>query len=92
MAPTAADIINGINALTSLLQKLQAPANSITIINGPLVVVGLGPIPQIVAGISQVISTAQAQTAYLSSAKSNYDDQAADIYSAVQSVSCANHL
>jgi hypothetical protein len=86
MAPTAAEIINGINALTSQLQALQAPANSINIVNGVLIIIGQGPFPPIIAGISSVISTAQAQTDYLSQSQSNYDAQAADVYSALQSV------
>jgi len=44
-ALTAQEIVSNINALTTKSQNLQAPAQSINIINGPLIVVGLGPFP-----------------------------------------------
>lgn len=37
--------IENIRTLTAKSQALQAPAQSITIINGPLIAVGLGPFP-----------------------------------------------
>lgn len=42
---TPAQVVNNIRALTAKSQALQAPAQSINIINGPLIVVGLGPFP-----------------------------------------------
>lgn len=44
-ALTAQEIVSNINSLTTKSQALQAPAQSITILNGPLIVVGLGPFP-----------------------------------------------
>lgn len=44
-ALTAKDIVTNINILTDKSQKLQQPANSINILNGPLIVIGQGPFP-----------------------------------------------
>jgi hypothetical protein len=44
-ALTAQQIVTNINALTTKSQALQGPALSITVVNGPLVAIGLGPIP-----------------------------------------------
>lgn len=44
-ALTAQQIVENINTLTAKSKALQAPAQSITLINGPLIVVGLGPFP-----------------------------------------------
>jgi len=44
-ALTPAQLVDGINMLTSKSQALQAPANSITIINAPLIIIGQGPFP-----------------------------------------------
>jgi hypothetical protein len=90
--PTADDIITGINAITSQLQSLQGPASSINIINGILIIIGQGPFPQIIAGTSSVVGTAQAQAAFLQGASDNYDNKAQDIYSAVQNASQLNYM
>lgn len=42
---TPAQIVGSIQVLTTKSQLLQAPAQSITILNAPLVIVGLGPFP-----------------------------------------------
>ena len=42
---TSGQMVENIKMLTSKSQALQAPSQSITIINGPLIVVGLGPFP-----------------------------------------------
>ncbi|KAK6544056.1 hypothetical protein TWF694_000769 [Orbilia ellipsospora] len=54
---TPQEVVENINILTAKSQALQAPANSITIINGPLIVIGLGPFPPIIAGFSDIIQT-----------------------------------
>jgi len=45
LALTAQEIVGNINELTTLSQALQAPAQSITILNGPLILIGQGPFP-----------------------------------------------
>jgi hypothetical protein len=55
---TPAQIVSNIQMLTTKSQALQAPAQSITIINGPLIIIGQGPFPQIIAGFADIISTA----------------------------------
>ncbi|USP79085.1 uncharacterized protein yc1106_06359 [Curvularia clavata] len=57
-ALTPAQVADNIKTLTSKSAALQAPAQSITIINGPLIVIGQGPFPQIIAGFTDIVSTA----------------------------------
>jgi hypothetical protein len=42
---TPAGVVANIRVLTQKSQALQAPAQSISIVNGPLIVIGLGPFP-----------------------------------------------
>ncbi|KAF2998488.1 hypothetical protein E8E13_003103 [Curvularia kusanoi] len=55
---TPAQVVSNINMITQKSQALQAPAQSITIVNGPLIVIGQGPFPQIIAGFTDIVSTA----------------------------------
>ncbi|KAL9943563.1 hypothetical protein ACHAP6_008705 [Verticillium nonalfalfae] len=55
---TPAQVVDNIEALTTKSQALQAPAQSISIINGPLIVVGLGPFPTLITGFTDIVSTA----------------------------------
>ncbi|PMD29432.1 UVI-1 protein [Hyaloscypha variabilis F] len=54
---TAPQIVSNINIVTSDSQALQAPANSINILSGPLFLIGQGPFPQIVIGFTQIVNT-----------------------------------
>ncbi|KAK4223795.1 hypothetical protein QBC38DRAFT_398957 [Podospora fimiseda] len=56
-ALTPTEITNNIRTLTSKSQALVAPAQSITIVNGPLIIIGQGPFPTIVAGFQDTVST-----------------------------------
>ncbi len=42
---TPAQVVDNIRMLTQKSQALQAPAQSINIINGPLILIGQGPFP-----------------------------------------------
>ena len=42
---TAAQLASSIDGLSTIAQGLQPTANSITVLNAPLIVVGLGPYP-----------------------------------------------
>jgi hypothetical protein len=42
---TPAQVVDNIRALTQKSQALQGPAQSISIINGPLILIGQGPFP-----------------------------------------------
>lgn len=55
---TPAQVVSNINMITQKSQALQAPAQSITIINGPLIIVGQGPFPEIIRGFVDIVSTA----------------------------------
>jgi hypothetical protein len=56
-ALTPAQVVSNIQMVTQKSQALQAPAQSITIINGPLIIIGQGPFPQIIAGFTDIVST-----------------------------------
>ncbi|KAI8289985.1 hypothetical protein K4K60_007232 [Colletotrichum sp. SAR11_57] len=55
---TPSQVVSNINMLTQKSQALQAPAESITIVNGPLIVAGQGPFPEIIRGFTDIVSTA----------------------------------
>jgi hypothetical protein len=55
---TPAQVATNIQLITQKSQALQGPAQSISVINGPLIVVGLGPFPPIIAGFADIVSTA----------------------------------
>ncbi|KAI0403555.1 UVI-1 [Xylaria palmicola] len=57
-ALTPTQIADGLRRVTTLSQDLQAPAQSITIVNAPLIVIGQGPFPDIISGFTQIVSTA----------------------------------
>ena len=57
-AMTAKQVVATINDITSQSQALQRPAVSINIINGPLIVIGQGPFPQIIRGFVLIAQTA----------------------------------
>ncbi|KAK4211507.1 hypothetical protein QBC37DRAFT_484544 [Rhypophila decipiens] len=57
-ALTASQIVQNIRTLTTKSQALQAPAQSISIINGPLIIIGQGPFPILIAGFTDIVSTA----------------------------------
>ena len=44
-AATPQQIVDGINSITQKAQALQAPAQSISILNAPLIIIGQGPFP-----------------------------------------------
>jgi hypothetical protein len=56
-ALSPAQVVSNIKMLTQKSQALQAPAQSITIINGPLIIIGQGPFPQLIVGFTDIVST-----------------------------------
>ncbi|KAI1423904.1 UVI-1 [Xylaria sp. FL1777] len=56
-ALTPIQIATSINQVTVLSQNLQTPANSITLVNAPLIIVGRGPFPKIITGFTQIVTT-----------------------------------
>nr|QDQ70830.1 UVI-1 [Zoysia japonica] len=64
-AITPAQTADNIKMLTEKSQALQAPAQSITIINGPLIVVGQGPFPTIINGFAEIITIATTSNAQM---------------------------
>jgi hypothetical protein len=44
-AITPAQVVDNIKMLTQKSQALQAPAQSLTVVNGPLIIIGQGPFP-----------------------------------------------
>ncbi|KAI0515031.1 hypothetical protein F5B22DRAFT_656519 [Xylaria bambusicola] len=58
-------IADGIKLITAKSQALQAPAQSITLLNAPLITVGQGPFPKIIAGFTDITSTGNTLIAQL---------------------------
>ncbi|KAK3949284.1 hypothetical protein QBC32DRAFT_220086 [Pseudoneurospora amorphoporcata] len=52
---TLQDTVNTLAVLSEKTHKLQAPAQSITITNGPLIIIGQGPFPPILTGFTDII-------------------------------------
>ncbi|KAK2013297.1 hypothetical protein LZ32DRAFT_676385 [Colletotrichum eremochloae] len=55
---TPQQVVDNINGLTQKSQALQAPAQSITLVNTPLIVIGQGPFPVIIRGFVDIVNTA----------------------------------
>jgi hypothetical protein len=56
-ALTPAQIVSNLEMITQKSMALQAPAKTITLINAPLIVIGQGPLPKIIVGFSDIVST-----------------------------------
>ncbi|KAL2194703.1 UVI-1 [Corynascus similis CBS 632.67] len=59
-AATPQQITDGIRMITQKSQALQPVAQSITVLNAPLIVIGQGPFPTLITGFTDIISTANA--------------------------------
>ncbi|KAK4167931.1 hypothetical protein QBC43DRAFT_229374 [Cladorrhinum sp. PSN259] len=59
-ALTPAQIADGIKTLTTKSQALQPAAQSITLVNAPLIIIGQGPFPKLIVGFTDIVSTATA--------------------------------
>ncbi|KAI1131053.1 UVI-1 [Nemania abortiva] len=59
-ALSPAQIADSLKTVTTQSQKLQGPAQSITIVNAPLIVIGQGPFPPIISGFTEIVTTATA--------------------------------
>ncbi|KAM7215128.1 hypothetical protein V8F06_009446 [Rhypophila decipiens] len=66
-----------IRTLTAKSQALQAPAQSTTIVNGPLIIVGLGPFPQIISIFRDIVSTGTTFITQMSGSPSVRDEDEA---------------
>ncbi|OHF02680.1 UVI-1 protein [Colletotrichum orchidophilum] len=54
---TPAQVVQNINMVTQKSNALIAPAQKIDIVSGPLIIVGQGPFPQIIAGFVDIVTT-----------------------------------
>lgn len=81
---TAPQLVSDIQTITAKGQALQAPAQSISLVNGPLIVVGLGPYPQIIAGFTDIIQTLTSDIGAAEGTKSLKDSDAKAVANAVQ--------
>lgn len=51
-------IADGLKTITDQSAAIKNPAQSITIVNAPLIVIGQGPFPQIISGFTKIVTTA----------------------------------
>jgi hypothetical protein len=56
---TPTQVRDDIQQITWKSQALQQPTQSITIVNGPLIIIGQGPYPKICVGLADIVSTTQ---------------------------------
>jgi hypothetical protein len=68
-ALTATQMSDNIKMITIKSQALQAPAQSITIVNGPLIIIGQGPFPEIITGFQDIITTVTTAIAQMQGSK-----------------------
>ncbi|KAJ3942452.1 uncharacterized protein N0V96_007952 [Colletotrichum fioriniae] len=54
---TPAQVVQNIDMVTTKSNALIAPAKKIDLVSGPLLIVGLGPFPQIITGFVDIVST-----------------------------------
>ncbi|KAH6624010.1 hypothetical protein B0J18DRAFT_427058 [Chaetomium sp. MPI-SDFR-AT-0129] len=57
-ALSATQVTDGLNKVTQKSLELQPVADSITVVNAPLFVIGQGPFPDLIAGFTDIITTA----------------------------------
>jgi hypothetical protein len=67
-AMNATVVASNINVLTAKSQALQGPAQSVSIINAPLIIIGQGPFPKIIVGFTDIITTV---TIYITAMKND---------------------
>jgi len=59
MAATTPDqVVTNIKGITQKSQDLQMPASQLTPVNGALVVIGQGPLPKVIFGFADIVTTA----------------------------------
>ncbi|KAK3896693.1 hypothetical protein C8A05DRAFT_20386 [Staphylotrichum tortipilum] len=56
-ALTPTQLTSGLDSLKKLALALQEPASQITIVSAPLIIIGQGPFPAVIMGITQMVST-----------------------------------
>lgn len=57
-ATTPAEVVANIQSITEKSQALQEPASELTPLNGALVVLGQGPLPEVIFGFADIVATA----------------------------------
>ncbi|CCF45608.1 UVI-1h [Colletotrichum higginsianum] len=55
---TPAQVVMNIEVITTKSQALIAPAQNINLISGALLIIGQGPFPKIIAGFTDIVTTA----------------------------------
>ncbi|KAL2194704.1 UVI-1 [Corynascus similis CBS 632.67] len=59
-AVTPQQIADSLKSITKQARELQAPAQSITNVNAPLIIIRQGPLPPLIKGFEEIVSTANA--------------------------------
>ncbi|KAI1533290.1 hypothetical protein PtrSN001A_006924 [Pyrenophora tritici-repentis] len=59
-AISAAEVTVNIKVVTQKSMALQQPAQSISLVNGPLILIGQGPFPKLIFGFADIVTTATA--------------------------------
>jgi hypothetical protein len=86
---TPTQVRDCIQQITGKSQALQVPAQSITIVNGPLIIIGEGPYPKICDGLADIVSTTISKMDGMSQVAAGKDADA--IHEAVREVTHLPH-
>jgi hypothetical protein len=69
-SPDAKAVVTSLNELTTAMQQITGPAGQISASNLPLVLIGQGPVPQVITGLNSTAILASQAVAQLSALKS----------------------
>lgn len=89
-SPQAQTVVSSLNELTRAMQQISNPANQISLVNIPLLLIGQGPVPQVITGLNStaiLAGQAVAQISALNSLSGCDADAVADAYRAFVVVS-----
>ncbi|KAK4097325.1 UVI-1 [Parathielavia hyrcaniae] len=90
VALSAQQTADGLNMLSQKSTKLNGHAQSITVANGPLIVIGQGPFSEIISGYSDIISTANTLIAQQDATAAFVGADATLVYNAYRNFVYAN--
>ena len=89
-SPQAQTVVDYLRVLTRAMQEISGPATQMNLVNMPLLLIGQGPVPQVITGLNSTTSLADQAVAQISTLKplTGCDAEAvADAYRAFATVS-----
>jgi len=84
------DIVSDLKTFTQKAQAIQGPAQSISIINGPLLVIGLGPFPSVIRAYVDLVTTMSNSLANMQGLSPIKGSEADDVFNAYRDFARVN--